>query len=276
MAATITIGEFSRLTHLPVKTLHHYHEVGVLAPAEVDPTTGYRRYRADQVADAHLIRRLRDVRMPLPEIRAVLDADGAARNAGIAAHLDRLHTELTQTATAVASLRALMATGPAAAEVRLRDLPSEAALAVTAVIARAEIGDFCARAYPRLFAAMARLATQPSGPGAALYAAGWFENGGGEVTAYVPVRAAPPGVAREHVPQEDRIRLTTVPGGTHAVALHAGGFDELDLTYGLLGRHVLDRGIGADGPIREIYLVTPADTADPARLRTEICWPIHS
>ncbi|WP_285684300.1 MerR family DNA-binding transcriptional regulator [Actinoplanes sp. NBRC 103695] len=32
MPATITIGEFSRLTHLPVKTLHRYHEVGVLVP----------------------------------------------------------------------------------------------------------------------------------------------------------------------------------------------------------------------------------------------------
>ena len=274
MPVTITIGEFSRLTHLPVKTLHHYHEVGVLEPAEIDPATGYRRYRPEQVADAHLVRRLRDVRMPLAEIRAVLDADPAERNAGIAAHLDRLHDELTRTATAVASLRALMAAGPAPAEIRLRDLPSQPALAVTATIGRAEIGDFCAQAYPRLFAAMGRLGTQPGGPGAALYAPGWFADGGGEVTVYVPVHAEPP--EREHVPQPDRVQLITVPGGTHAVALHAGGFDELDLTYGLLGRHVLDRGIGAGGPIREVYLVSPADTEDPARLRTEICWPVHS
>jgi DNA-binding transcriptional MerR regulator len=26
----LTIGEFSRMTHLSVKALHHYHDVGVL------------------------------------------------------------------------------------------------------------------------------------------------------------------------------------------------------------------------------------------------------
>jgi DNA-binding transcriptional MerR regulator len=271
MPETFTVGEFSRLTHLPVKTLHHYHEVGVLAPAEVDPVTGYRRYRPDQVAVAHLVRRLRDVRMPLAEIRAVLAADAAGRDAGIAAHLDRLHRELTDTATAVASLRALMAADTTPAEVRIRDLAPQAALAVSATVADAGIADFCAEVYPRLFTAMGRLGIEATGPGAALYPAAWFEHGGGEVTAYVPIRATAPA---SRVPPG--MELTTVPGGTHAVALHAGGFDQLDLTYGRLGRHVLDRGIGADRPIREIYLVTPADTADPAQLRTEVCWPVRS
>jgi DNA-binding transcriptional MerR regulator/effector-binding domain-containing protein len=269
MRPTITIGEFSRLTHLPVKTLHHYHDVGVLAPAEVDPVTGYRRYHPEQVAVAHLVRRLRDVRMPLAEIRAVLDADAATRNAGIAAHLDRLHDELTATATAVASLRALLAADTTVPEVRIRELPTQTAVAVTADIGRTEIAAFCADAYPRLFAAMSVLATHPVGPGAALYPADWFEQGGGSMTAYLPVHT--PAAAAE----QDGIRLITVPGGTHAVALHAGGFDELDITYGRLGHYVLDREIGADGPIREIYLVTPVDTADPAHLRTEVCWPVR-
>ena len=261
MPATITIGEFSRLTHLPVKTLHHYHEVGVLVPAEVDPATGYRRYAMAQVADAHLVRRLRDVRMPPAEIRGVLHASPADREAGIAAHLDRLHRSLMETATAVASLRTLMA-GPASSPVQVRDLTAQVAVAESAVIGRVEIGAYCAEVYPRLFAEMGRLGAQPTGPGAALYSAGWFADGGGEVTAYVPVASSSGS-------------LTTIPGGRHAVALHAGAFEELDLTYGLLGRHVLDRGQGADGPIREVYLVTPADTADPAQLRTEICWPVR-
>ena len=69
MTATVTVGEFSRLTHLSVKTLHHYHEIGLLAPASVDPSSGYRRYGTTQVETALLIRRLRELRMPLPEVR---------------------------------------------------------------------------------------------------------------------------------------------------------------------------------------------------------------
>jgi len=33
MAAVLTVGDFSRVTHLSVKTLRHYHQVGLLEPA---------------------------------------------------------------------------------------------------------------------------------------------------------------------------------------------------------------------------------------------------
>jgi DNA-binding transcriptional MerR regulator len=42
MAAGLTVGDFSRATHLRVKTLRHYHQVGLLQPATVNPDTGYR------------------------------------------------------------------------------------------------------------------------------------------------------------------------------------------------------------------------------------------
>lgn len=57
MPGTLTIGEFSRVTHLSVKTLRHYHEVGLLEPVHVDPGTGYRRYTTAQVPTAQVIRR---------------------------------------------------------------------------------------------------------------------------------------------------------------------------------------------------------------------------
>ena len=49
MTAGLTVGEFSRMTHLSVKTLRHYHQVGLLEPAQVNPDTGYRYYTRDQV-----------------------------------------------------------------------------------------------------------------------------------------------------------------------------------------------------------------------------------
>ena len=35
-----------------------------------------------------------------------------------------------------------------------------------------------------------------------------------------------------------------------------------------------ERAIGVDGPIREYYLVSSADTDDVAKHRTEVCWPV--
>jgi effector-binding domain-containing protein len=65
-----------------------------------------------------------------------------------------------------------------------------------------------------------------------------------------------------------------VPGADLAVAVHAGPYAELDRTYGALGAHIAERGIGAAGPIREYYIVTPGDSPCPGDLRTEVCWPV--
>ena len=133
MATMLTIGDFSRMTHLSVKALRHYHDMGVLEPAAVDPFTGYRSYDTSQVGSAQVIRRLRDLGMPLDSIAAVLAApDLEARNREIAAHLTRMERQLEQTQASVAALRALL-TGPAVRPaIELRTIAAVTALAVRA------------------------------------------------------------------------------------------------------------------------------------------------
>ena len=71
----LPIGRFARLAGLTVGALRHYDEEGVLRPADVDPVTGYRRYRRDQVLVARAVAALRELELSLPAIRALLDAD---------------------------------------------------------------------------------------------------------------------------------------------------------------------------------------------------------
>ena len=47
--AALSIGDFSRATLMSVKMLRHYHQIGLLEPADVNPHTGYRSYWADQI-----------------------------------------------------------------------------------------------------------------------------------------------------------------------------------------------------------------------------------
>ena len=47
MSKALSIGDFSLMTHLSIKTLRYYHQVGLLEPAEVDEHTGYRSYRVE-------------------------------------------------------------------------------------------------------------------------------------------------------------------------------------------------------------------------------------
>jgi DNA-binding transcriptional MerR regulator len=71
----LSIGRFARLTGLSIGALRHYDELDLLRPVEVDRFTAYRRYAADQVDIGRAIARLRDLEVPLEEIRAVLGTD---------------------------------------------------------------------------------------------------------------------------------------------------------------------------------------------------------
>jgi len=67
----LTIGAFARAAELTPKALRLYDEMGLLTPAAVDAETGYRYYDPAQVARARFIGRLREIGMPLAEIRDV-------------------------------------------------------------------------------------------------------------------------------------------------------------------------------------------------------------
>src|SRR4051812_22969347 len=104
MPAKLSIGDFSRMTHLSVKALRHYHEIGLLVPADVTVSTSYRVYSTDQIRPAQVIRRLRDLGMSLDDIKTVLSArDVASRNGAILEHLRRMEAGLAHARASVDS-----------------------------------------------------------------------------------------------------------------------------------------------------------------------------
>src|SRR3954464_9090540 len=83
----LPIGRVARLAGLSIGALRHYDELDLLRPADVDRFTGYRRYRAEQLDVARAIGRLRDLEVPIDEIREVLGADDPAeRRSRLDAH----------------------------------------------------------------------------------------------------------------------------------------------------------------------------------------------
>jgi DNA-binding transcriptional MerR regulator len=271
MATMLTIGDFSRMTHLSVKALRHYDDLGVLAPAAVDPFTGYRSYDTDQVGSAQVIRRLRDLGMPLDSIATVLSApDLATRNREIAAHLSRMERQLEQTQASVAALRALL-TGPADRPViELRTIPAVTALAVRQVVEAADLNQWGAAAFEALAAALATAGLTAAGPYGALYPGDFFELERSEITVFAPIED-PAGVRPDPA---GPVLLLEIPAVEAAVAVHPGAFSEIDRTYAAVGAVVAERAIGVDGPIREYYLVSSVDTDDESQHRTEVCWPV--
>lgn len=268
MGALLTIGEFSRVTHLTVKALRHYDDVGLLQPADVDPTSGYRRYASAQVPIAHIIRRFRDLDMPLEQIRAVIEApDLDARNRAIITHLERMQEALEHTQATVESLKAMLEGKEPSLPVAYRSVDATPAIAIRALVDWDDTESWLAGALDELHAALRADPTVHAAADAALYSNDFFETHTGEVVAYIPVT---------HEPRvSGRVEIVEIAAADVAVTTYRGPFSDIDKAYAALGAFVAEHVLGTAGPIREHYLVTSADTDDPAQWTTEVCWPIH-
>jgi DNA-binding transcriptional MerR regulator len=105
----LPIGRFAKATRLSVKALRHYDELGLLRPAFVDPSSGYRYYRPAQANQAEAIRILRSVEMPLEEIAALLaEAGGEPVAKRLRLHQERLEARLDEHRRMLAFLQRLL------------------------------------------------------------------------------------------------------------------------------------------------------------------------
>ncbi|WP_082943614.1 MerR family transcriptional regulator [Mycobacterium sp. 1274761.0] len=88
-----TVGEVAALTGVSVRTLHHYHHIGLVVPGVPTPA-GYRGYTDTDIERLHVVLVYRAVGLPLDEIRTLLDDC----DADVMAHLQRQHALLTEKA----------------------------------------------------------------------------------------------------------------------------------------------------------------------------------
>lgn len=115
------VGELARRTGLTVRTLRHYHELGLLHPAR-RTAAGHRMYGAEEVRRLQRIVSLRHMGLPLDDIRACLDRPGFSLERTIELQIDRIDEELDQARRLKRRLEWLRARLRSEAEVSVDDL----------------------------------------------------------------------------------------------------------------------------------------------------------
>jgi DNA-binding transcriptional MerR regulator len=125
----MSISEFSRRSRLSPKALRLYDERGLLPPALVDASTGYRYYGTDQIERARLIAALRQLGIPLAEIKAVLDLQPESAADRIAAYWSGAEAEhATRRELADFVVKRLNGKRSVMYEVETREIPSRSLL----------------------------------------------------------------------------------------------------------------------------------------------------
>lgn len=226
------IGAFARLAGISAKQLRAYDQIGIFRPVWVDPSSAYRYYSPAQLPELRRILALRQLGMPIEEIR------GLARGGDLRAALDRRRDELERDRRLVAERLAALEISieaDAAVDVVVRPVGVEA-------VAVAPVTPPVDEAFDRLETYVrdhGRRAHRP--PGAIPE----------QREIFVPVTGP--------VPSTDGVTYRRLPAARVASVIHRGPYSGITSARAALERWVAVANLERTGPMRTLYLQFGAD-----------------
>jgi DNA-binding transcriptional MerR regulator len=129
----LTIGVFAHRSRLSIKALRLYDKSGLLTPADVDPGTGYRRYRESQLLRARLIVMMRRAGVPLAQVAEIVAAPGASGADLLAGYWSQAERRFSVQRELVSRLQTSLLSGASAVPVdaydfQQREVPAQVVL----------------------------------------------------------------------------------------------------------------------------------------------------
>lgn len=262
------IGKFSKASRLSVKSLRNYDESGLLPAAYVDPQSGYRYYRLEQLARADAIRSLRMVDMSLPLIAATLDGEDPEQV--LMSHLEALEDQRNELDRMAQQLRRRINRKEYTMSntIALRSNPTVTVAAHRTVTTYAQIFNDIPAGFGAVMGALASAEVDPAGIPFTIFHQAPDGDTDGEISLCVPVRL-------DAADTIDGADLVEIPAETTAVVVHRGSYEDMGESYATAATWVHERGHQIVGPCREVYLNSPGEVAED-ELLTEIHFPIDA
>jgi DNA-binding transcriptional MerR regulator len=246
MENLMPIGEFASASRLSQKALRLYGDSGLLAPAWVDPDSGYRYYRSDQLREATLIALLRRSGMPLTEIRAFLRDPSVER---LDAYERRVADQFAERRRVLRYLKRILKEEPMY-DVLTKRVGEQTYVSRSKRVLVPDLEPFICSTFEEL-------GKSDDGPPFVLY--------------HGPVNAEEDGPVEVCVPKSGGEKR--LPAGEVAFTAISGSqcqFPEILAAYESVYRWANEHGREQDGPPREIYLSGPEQ-----ELRMEIALPLR-
>ncbi len=256
----IRIGDFSKLSRVPVKTLRYYDEVGLLKPVEVDAFTGYRLYEYSQLSTLNRILALKELGFSLEEIGRLLDEDLSAEQMRGMLKLREMEARQRMQQEAERLERI---------EVRLRQIEQEKCMSKYDVVIKsaeqikvASVRDVVPTPpdqgplWRELGGYLAMNHIRPNGACFTLYYDDEFKERDWDLEVCEQIDV--------DLKESKRIKVRTLPASRRlACTIHHGPFVTIGEAYNALGQWITDNGYRITGPCREIYLRPNGTAARP-------------
>ncbi|MFD1718666.1 MerR family transcriptional regulator [Georgenia deserti] len=269
------IGDFARYGRVSVRMLRHYDALGLMRPAHIDDSTGYRYYEPAQLARLNRIVALKDLGFTLQQVGEILEDRLTADELRGMLRLRRAELEQSIAAdrTRLAGVESRLAgieqeghlprdevVVKAIAPVRVAEVTGTAR-----TFAPADIGPVLRPLFSDLTGRLAQAGVPAVGPALAYYDDG--PRAGVAVHAALPVNAGPADPAAIDV---DVVDLPAIPRA--ATVVHRGPMDRVIPTTQALAGWIDVHGYRSAGYHREVYL--SYGVGDPSEWATELQEPI--
>ncbi|MDK1472486.1 MerR family transcriptional regulator [Streptomyces sp. 549] len=254
----LSIGDFARTGSVSIRMLRHYDAIGLLRPAHIDPSSGYRHYTADQLTRLNRIIALKELGFTLRQVADLLDAqvDAAELRGMLRLRQVELQEELAAGAARLAQvevrLRTIESEGRMeACDIVVKSLPAVRVAELTAIASDftpAAIGPVIQPLFEELCRRLEAAGVAITGPTIAHY--GHAADGDGSVV----VHAAAPVDLREREGHD--FAVVDLPAVEQAATVvHRGPMAEVMPAVQALSRWVEGSGgYRAVGASRELYL----------------------
>ena len=262
------IGQFSKICQVSVKTLRHYDRIQLLTPAKIDPDTGYRYYREEQLSRMLLIRRLKRYGFSLDQIRDLLSCrEPDTLTCTLTRQMDLLRQQVTDLQYVITELEQhlqnLERTGDLMSYknqyvIHLTETEPIYALSCRQEMSVEEFGKY----YGQLFETIAREGLHPAGPVLAVYHDQEFDPSGSDIEVAVSIA--------EH----DRANRV-ISGCLCATTTHHGAYSNLGDAYGAIVQWLTEQEYEITGSPYEIYRKTQFDRLPPDQWETDIFFPVR-
>jgi DNA-binding transcriptional MerR regulator/effector-binding domain-containing protein len=260
-----SIGQFSRITGLTIKTIRLYHEKELLIPKWVDATTGYRYFDDRNVDQARAISYLRELMFPLTDIKEILD--GFSEDSDILSFLEKQQA-MIQRKMAELNQAALSLDDIIQKEKEAQNMLEESSYSVSekeideSQVAGLRWKGRYADIGP-IFGKLAKLAGRYiKGKPMNLYYDSEYKEEADMETCY-PVRDMKP---------SGDLLVHRLPAGRCVFLIHKGPYENLNRSYAKVMEYLQQKGYEAQTPIRELYLKGPGMIfrGNPKNYLTEI------
>ncbi len=267
----LSSGEFARRSRLSAKALRIYGRVGLLQPAYVNPSNGYRSYRVDQLRDARLIAMLRGIDMSVADIRALfadLDKDPDDRSERLDRHLLALEARHTGRRSLGRHIRALLRKEalPMFA-VQTRHVPARRLMTIQRRLSASETDSFV-REAKRIFYRHLN-GSPPAGPFSLVFhgVVDYESDGPLEATLVCSDEIEPTDLIGIRTEEQHEEAFTTITKAQWEYPAILAAYDAVACSTEVIARP------GSPLSCREVYLAEPDEIAD-SELICDIAFPL--